>query len=344
MEIINFIINNILTQAGITLALIALLGLILQKKSFGNCLSGAFKTLLGFMVLSAGSAIIVGSLTYFGKIFTEGFGLRGIIPSIEAINGQAMNELGLGSQIAFTFLAIFIVNIILARITKWKYIFLTGQALLWMATMCTAFGYFAGFRGFTLVIIGGIIGGIFAVAMPAIAQPIIRKITGSNDIALGHFCTIGYLVEAELGTIGGTEEGIAVAAHEVKYTDPKIAKQFVEATNVDALAVAVGTNHGQYKSKTDINFDLLKEIHETVDIPLVIHGGTGVKEEDIHKCTNYGVRKFNVGTELLVGWTKKAMEKFATTKENASLRNNIVPCNEVVYEIVKHKIGIFLNK
>lgn len=160
MEIINFIINNILTQAGITLALIALLGLILQKKSFGNCLSGAFKTLLGFMVLSAGSAIIVGSLTYFGKIFTEGFGLRGIIPSIEAINGQAMNELGLGSQIAFTFLAIFIVNIILARITKWKYIFLTGQALLWMATMCTAFGYFAGFRGFTLVIIGGIIGGI----------------------------------------------------------------------------------------------------------------------------------------------------------------------------------------
>lgn len=154
----------------------------------------------------------------------------------------------------------------------------------------------------------------------------------------------GVSVEAELGTIGGTEEGIAVAAHEVKYTDPKIAKQFVEATNVDALAVAVGTNHGQYKSKTDINFDLLKEIHETVDIPLVIHGGTGVKEEDIHKCTNYGVRKFNVGTELLVGWTKKAMEKFATTKENASLRNNIVPCNEVVYEIVKHKIGIFLNK
>ena len=88
----------------------------------------------------------------------------------------------------------------------------------------------------------------------------------------------------------------------------------------------------------------IEEIHETVDIPLVIHGGTGVKEEDIHKCTNYGVRKFNVGTELLVGWTKKAMEKFATTKENAYLRNNIVPCNEVVYEIVKHKIGIFLNK
>lgn len=233
MEIINFIINNILTQAGITLALIALLGLILQKKSFGNCLSGAFKTLLGFMVLSAGSAIIVSSLTYFGKIFTEGFGLRGIIPSIEAINGQAMNELGLGSQIAFTFLAIFIVNIILARITKWKYIFLTGQALLWMATMCTAFGYFAGFRGFTLVIIGGIIGGIFAVAMPAIAQPIIRKITGSNDIALGHFCTIGYLVEAGVAKVVGNPKN---SVEEIKL--PK-QFEFLQDTYLSVMVVMV---------------------------------------------------------------------------------------------------------
>lgn len=233
MEVINFIINNILTQAGITLALIALLGLILQKKSFGNCLSGALKTLLGFMVLSAGSAIITGSLTYFGKIFTEGFGLRGIIPSIEAINGQAMNELGLGSPIAFTFLAIFIVNIILARVTKWKYIFLTGQALLWMATMCTAFGYFAGFRGFTLVLVGGIVGGIFAVAMPAVAQPIIRKITGSNDIALGHFCTIGYLVEAGVAKIVGNPKD---SVEEIKL--PK-QFEFLQDTYLSVMVVMV---------------------------------------------------------------------------------------------------------
>ncbi len=203
MSIINFIIENILTQASITIALIALLGLVLQKKSFGQIISGTFKTLLGFQVLSAGSSIIVGSLIYFGKIFIQGFGMQGIIPSIEAINGQAMNELGLGSQIAFTFLAIFIVNIVIARFTKWKYIFLTGQAILWMSTMCTAFGYFAGFRGLTLIIVGGVIGGIFAVAMPAIAQPFVRKITGSNDIALGHFCTIGYLFEAWIAKLVG---------------------------------------------------------------------------------------------------------------------------------------------
>lgn len=203
MGVVNFIIQNILTQASITIALIAMLGLVLQKKSVGQVISGTLKTLLGFQVLSAGSSIIVGSLTYFGEIFTAGFNMQGIIPSIEAINGQAMNELGLGRDIALTFLAIFVFNIIIARFTKWKYIFLTGQAILWMATMTTVFGYFSGLRGIVLILVGGFVGAVFAVAMPAIAQPIIRKITGSNDIALGHFCTIGYMFEAGVAYIFG---------------------------------------------------------------------------------------------------------------------------------------------
>ncbi|MBW4082610.1 PTS sugar transporter subunit IIC [Paenibacillus sp. S150] len=203
MGVINFIIQNILTQASITVALIAMLGLILQKKSVGQIISGSLKTLLGFMVLSAGSGIIVGSLTYFGKVFTEGFHMQGIIPSIEAINGQAMNELGLGRDIALTFLAIFVFNVLIARFTKWKYIFLTGQAILWMSTMTTVFGYFAGLRGIALILAGGFIGGVFAVAMPAIAQPFVRKITGMDDIALGHFCTVGYVFEAGVAKLFG---------------------------------------------------------------------------------------------------------------------------------------------
>lgn len=69
----------------------------------------------------------------------------------------------------------------------------------------------------------------------------------------------------------------------------------MKQTGIDALAVAIGTNHGQYKSKTNINFERLKEIKEVIDIPLVIHGGTGVKEEDVKKVINLGIRKFNVG-------------------------------------------------
>lgn len=153
----------------------------------------------------------------------------------------------------------------------------------------------------------------------------------------------GVSVEGELGTIGGTEEGISVAEDDKVYTRPEDAVMFVKETGIDALAVAIGTNHGQFKSKTDVNVPLLKEIHKAVDVPLVIHGGTGVKEVDYPELINNGIRKFNVGTELLVNWTQEAKNAFAETAVNKSLRYNIIPANQKVKEIVKHKIGLFMN-
>lgn len=211
MVIVEWIINNILTQAAVVIGLIALLGLVLQKKPAGEVLAGTFSTMLGFLVLSAGSAVVQQSLTYFGDVFNFGFGLTeqggALVASIEGINGQAMNELGLGGNIALTLLGIFIVNIILARVTKFKYVFLTGQALLWMSTMTIVGFYFSGLRGVPLVLAASVLGGIFATFMPAIAQPIMRKIMGGDDIALGHFCTIGYIVAAAVSKVtGNTDE------------------------------------------------------------------------------------------------------------------------------------------
>ncbi|MFT0846406.1 PTS sugar transporter subunit IIC [Actinomycetaceae bacterium L2_0104] len=196
MSVVNWIISNVFTQAGIVIALIAMLGLLLQRKGAGEVIIGTFKTLLGFSVLAAGSGILVQTLIIFGKMFESAFNMTGIVPSIEAVNGFATNDLGLGGQIALAFLGIFVVNILLARFTKWKYIFLTGQAILWMATMTVVFGYTAGLRGAWLIVAASLVGGFFAVAMPALAQPIVRKITGNDAIALGHFCTVGYLFEA----------------------------------------------------------------------------------------------------------------------------------------------------
>ncbi len=196
MSALSWIISNVLTQAGIVIALIAMLGLILQRKGVGATIIGTFKTLLGFYVLAAGSAILVDTLTYFGTMFEAAFDMTGIVPSIEAVNGYATNNLHLGGQIALTFLGIFVVNIVLARLTPWKYIFLTGQALLWMSTMTVVLGHSAGLRGVWLILAASLVGGIFAVGMPAAAQPIVRKITGNDAIALGHFCTLGYLLEA----------------------------------------------------------------------------------------------------------------------------------------------------
>lgn len=236
MAVINFIIQNILTQAAIIIALVALLGLALQRKSFGEVLTGTFKTLLGFEVLTAGSAVITSSLTYFGKIFQNGFHLNGVVPSIEAINGQAMGSLGLGNQIAFTFLGIFIVNIIIARFSPWKYIFLTGQAILWMATMTVVGGKIVGWGNTTIVIVGSIVGGIFAVAMPALAQPFVRKITGNDAIALGHFCTIGYLVEAGASWVFGERGEKKHSIEDMKL--PK-AMEFMQDTYLSIAVVMI---------------------------------------------------------------------------------------------------------
>ena len=136
---------------------------------------------------------------------------------------------------------------------------------------------------------------------------------------------------------------VAVASDAVRLTDPAQAVEFIDKTDIDALAVAIGTNHGQYKSKTNINFDVLKSIYEVAQRPLVIHGGTGVSDNDIHRVIDLGIRKFNVGTELLVQWNRKSKELYDSNKENTSNRNNVMPALDVVQEVVEHKISLFKN-
>ena len=184
--------------------------------------------------------------------------------------------------------------------------------------------------------------GYSSVMFDGSSLPLKENILGTKRV-VAYAKKYGVSVEAELGTVGGTEDGIVVAQDEVRYTDPADAVEFVKQTGIDALAVAIGTNHGQYKSKTNINFERLKEIKDVVDIPLVIHGGTGVKEEDVKKVIDLGIRKFNVGTELLVGWNRESKTCYDEHKENISNRENVVPCLNVIEEIVSRKIKLFKN-
>ncbi|VEC85359.1 Putative integral membrane protein [Raoultella ornithinolytica] len=121
---IEFIVKDLLGQASILIAFIAMLGLILQKKSVGKTVEGTFKTLLGFLIMMAGINIIVATLSFLNDIFTHGFGMKGYITDVAAIAGLANRELG--SEVALTLMVIFAVNIIIARLTPLKYIFLTG--------------------------------------------------------------------------------------------------------------------------------------------------------------------------------------------------------------------------
>lgn len=204
MSFLNFIVHDVLGQAAILIALIAMIGLISLKKSPGQVITGTLKTLLGFLVLLSGANIIVATLTFLGDIFQKGFSMRGVVTDVGSIAGIAQQTLG--RETALIMVIAFIVNIAIARFTRFKYIFLTGQASLWMATVCSVIGYMGGLRGVELIVLAGVLAGLMAVFMPALAQPIVRKITGGDDFALGHFCTLGYIVQAGVAKVAGNPE------------------------------------------------------------------------------------------------------------------------------------------
>jgi fructose-bisphosphate aldolase, class II len=104
----------------------------------------------------------------------------------------------------------------------------------------------------------------------------------------------GATIEAEIGQVGGSEDGTADL--EVLITSTEEAKRFAEETEIDALAVAIGNAHGVYKGEPSLRFDRLEEIDHLVDIPLVLHGGSGISEKDFRTCIHHGIRKINVAT------------------------------------------------
>ncbi|MDO5486281.1 MAG: class II aldolase [Sarcina sp.] len=151
----------------------------------------------------------------------------------------------------------------------------------------------------------------------------------------------GASVEAELGTIGGKE---ATERDEVsKYTDVGEAKMFAENADIDALAVAIGNAHGHYKGKPELNFERLAELQKAVNVPLVLHGGSGISDEDFRRCIDLGVRKINIATASMDAAITFAGRYMAEPGEHDyyHFNENMV---QGVYENVKHCIKVFNNK
>ncbi len=107
---------------------------------------------------------------------------------------------------------------------------------------------------------------------------------------------VGLPVELELGTVGGKEDKLV--SHQIQYTDPAEAAQFVAATGADSLAVAIGTAHGPYKGEPHLDVERLSAIADRVDLPLVLHGSSGLSDEAVVECVRRGIAKVNFATEL----------------------------------------------
>lgn len=145
-------------------------------------------------------------------------------------------------------------------------------------------------------------------------------------------------VEAELGTVGGDEDGIIGG---INYADKDECVELVEATSIDALAPALGSVHGPYKGEPVLGFKEMLEIKEATDLPLVLHGGTGIPDFQIKEAISRGTAKINVNTENQLAWTKKVREVLANNKDVYDPRKIIGPGAEEIYKTVVGKIQVF---
>ncbi|MDF9823835.1 PTS system ascorbate-specific IIC component [Breznakia sp. PF5-3] len=193
-------ILNILSTPSILVGLMAMLGLILQGKKVEDVVKGTIKTIVGFLVLSAGAAFLQsGSLNAFGELFNYAFNMQGVVPNNEAIVSLGLEKFA--SQTAYIMCVGMVANIVMARFSRMNYIFLTGHHTLYMACMLAVILNVGGLDGAELVISGGLALGLIMVISPAICQPTMRKIVKTDDLAFGHFGGFGYWFAAQIGKL-----------------------------------------------------------------------------------------------------------------------------------------------
>ena len=198
---LQFIIHDVLGTPAILVGLFSMIGLLLQKKAVSEVISGTLKTIMGFVILTSGAAIVATTLTTFSQLFEYSFHIQGVVPNTDAMAALAQKNYGTATAMIMVLGMLF--NIVLARITPLKYIFLTGHHTLYMAAMLAVILSVGGLSPFWVILVGAVILGIMMVVSPAILQPFTRKITGTDDLALGHFGSTGYLLSALVGKAVG---------------------------------------------------------------------------------------------------------------------------------------------
>ncbi|NOQ38389.1 class II fructose-1,6-bisphosphate aldolase [archaeon] len=149
-------------------------------------------------------------------------------------------------------------------------------------------------------------------------------------------------VEAELGKLGVISDLIMSTADASMFlTNPKEAKKFVKETKVDALAIAIGTAHGPFKNKPKLAFDRIEEIKDLLNMPLVMHGASGVPDCDIKKAIDCGINKININTEIRQVFSEAIKDVFARKPNTYKIRAYLEPARDASEELVKRKIELF---
>jgi PTS system ascorbate-specific IIC component len=234
MDAVIDVLLDIFTQPAVIVALIALIGLGVQGKSFSDVLKGTVRTLVGFLVLAAGAGVVVGALDPFGAMFQHAFNVQGVVPNNEAIVAQVL--LDYGSAAALIFFFGMIVNIALAATTRFKYIYLSGHVAFYIAAMFAVILGVVGFEPWAVVLWGSIAQGIYMVVSPALVQPFMRRVTGTDDVALGHTGGAGIALSGLIALLT-RGKGTSKSTEEINF--PKGLSFLRDTTVIVALSMAV---------------------------------------------------------------------------------------------------------
>ena len=193
MSILNFIINEIFGQGAIFLALIACIGLIIQKKSASEVIRGTAMTAMGFFILSTGTGLITGN------------SIDGIATAFNTIMPTAAQTTNVdigaqyGTEIGIVMLLAFAINLLVARFTKWKSVFLTGHMLYWFPFVFIAAGVDAGLTGTKLIVLATVFTATYMVVSPNLMRPFVKQVTGDDSFTIGHPTTVLSVISGLLG-------------------------------------------------------------------------------------------------------------------------------------------------
>lgn len=200
---LNFILS-FFNEPAFMVGIMALIGLIALKKSLPQIVNGTLKTIIGFVVFSSGAGVICNALNVVGTSFQNAFHMQGVIPSNEAIIGIVQKSFG--TEMALIMAFGFVVNLLIARFSSLKYVFLTGHHILFMAGILACVLNVAGLKGAELIVVGSLLLGATMVITPALVQPFYRDVTGGDTVAMGHYNALTYCIAALVAKYTGNKE------------------------------------------------------------------------------------------------------------------------------------------
>lgn len=198
--------KNLLSQPAWIMGIFAFTGLVALRRPGHKIMTGTLKPILGYLMLGAGADFIVANLAPLGEMIQEGFHITGVVPNNEVITSMAQTMLGVETM---SILVVgYVSNIVIARFTKFKYIFLTGHHSFFMACLLSAVLQASGFGGTKLILTGGLFLGLISAILPAVGQKYTLKVTDGDDVAMGHFGSLAYYISAWAGTLfkGGEKD------------------------------------------------------------------------------------------------------------------------------------------